>query len=125
MRPLVRIGSFDVPEPSTYSSTTATVVDSARNAKGVQIGSVIRDGVAKIEMTWKFITAADWAALLAQFDMKQGGSFYNDVTFFNQDTNDWETRQMYVSDRTSSIFLRNAQGGIRGYVGARLALIEV
>lgn len=125
MRPLVKIGSFDVPEPSTYSSTTATVVDSARNAQGVQIGAVIRDGVAKIDCGWKFISAKDWASLLAQFDMKRGGSFYNNVTFFNQDTNDWETREMYVSDRTASIFLRDKLGNIRGYTGARLALIEV
>lgn len=125
MRPMVQIGSFVVPEPSTYSSTTATVVDSARNAQGVQIGAVIRDGVAKIEMTWKFISADDWASLLQQFDMKRGGSFYNQVTFFNQDTNDWETRTMYVSDRTAAVFLRNKQGGIRGYTGARIALIEV
>ncbi len=125
MRPLVSIGAFDVPEPSTYSSTTATVVDSARNAKGVQIGAVIRDGVAKVEMTWKFISAADWASILSCFDMKRGGRFYNDVTFFNQDTNSWETREMYVSDRTSSIFLRDKAGNIRGYTGARVALIEV
>lgn len=125
MRPLVRIGTFDVPEPSTYSSTTSTVVDSARNAQAVQIGAVVRDGLAKIELGWKFISASDWASLLAQFDMKRGGSFYNDVEFFNQDTNDWETRQMYVSDRTSSIFLRNAQGGIKGYLNTRIALIEV
>lgn len=122
---MVTIGTFEVPEPSTYSSTTATVVDSARNAQGVQIGAVIRDGVAKVEMTWKLIDASDWASILQQFDMKRGGHFYNSVTFFNQDTNDWETRQMYVSDRTASVFLRNEQGGIRGYTGARIALIEV
>lgn len=125
MRPMVKIGDFDVPEPSTYSSTTSTVVDSARNAQAVQIGAVIRDGIAKVECTWKFISASDWASILAQFDMKRGGSFYNDVTFFNQDTNDWETRTMYVSDRTAAVFLRNKQGGIRGYTGARIALIEV
>lgn len=125
MRPLVKIGSFNVPEPSTYSSTTSTVVDSARNAQAVQIGAVVRENLAKVELGWKFISAADWASLLAQFDSKRGGSFYNNVNFFNQDTNDWETRQMYVSDRTSSIFLRNKLGGIRGYVNARIALIEV
>lgn len=125
MRPMVSIGTFNVPEPSTYSSTTATVVDSSRNAKGVQIGAVIRDGVAKIDMGWKFISAEDWASLLKKFDMKHGGSFYNNVTFFNQDTNDWETREMYVSDRTASVFLRRPDGSIRGYTGARIALVEV
>lgn len=125
MRPLVRIGSFDLPEPSEYSSTTSTVVDSARNAQGVMIGAVIRDGLAKIECTWKFISASDWASILAQFDMKRGGSFFNNVTFFNQDINGWETREMYVSDRTANIFLRDKYGNIRGYTGARISLIEV
>lgn len=124
MRPLVKIGSFNVPEPSTYASTTSTVVDAARNAQAVQIGAVIRDGLAKVDMTWKFISASDWASILAQFDMKRGGSFYNSVNFFNQDTNDWETRTLYVSDRTANLFLRNKDGSIKGYTGARLALIE-
>lgn len=124
MRPMVSIGGFDVPEPSTYSSTTSTVVDSARNTDAVQIGAVIRDGLAKIEMNWNFISAQDWSSILLKFDMKHGGAFYNDVTFFNQDTNDWETRTMYVSDRTAQVFLRNKAGGIRGYTGARIALIE-
>lgn len=125
MRPMVSIGSFNVPEPSKYQSTTATLVDGGRNAQGVQIGAVVRDGVAKIALSWNFISAKDWASLLKQFDMKRGGSFYNDVTFFNQDTNDWETRRMYVSDRNAEVFLRNKEGDIRGYQGASMSLIEV
>lgn len=125
MRPLVTIGNFPVPEPSTYSSTTATIVDSARNVNGVQIGAIVRDGVAKIELNWNFISAAEWASLLKQFDIKRGGLFYNSVTFFNQDTNDWETKTCYVSDRTANIFLRAKDGSIRGYTNARLSLIEV
>lgn len=124
MRPMVSIGDFNVPEPSTYSSTTSTVVDSARNADALQIGAVIRDGLGKIELGWNFISAQDWSSLLLKFDIKHGGQFYNEVTFFNQDTNDWETRTMYVSDRTAQVFLRNKSGGIRGYTGARIALIE-
>lgn len=125
MTPLIKIGSFNVPEPSTYASTTSTIVDSARNVQGVVVGSVIREDVAKIECTWKFISAENWADIMAQFSSKRGGRFYNAVTFFNQDTNSWDTRNMYVSDRTSSVFLRRGDGSIRGYLGARLALIEV
>lgn len=124
MRAMVSIGSFDVPEPSTYTSTTATIVDSGRNAQAVTVGAVIRDSLAKVEMTWRFISAADWAALLSQFNQALGGKFYNSVTFFNQDTNDWETRTMYVSDRTSNVFTRNDDGTIRGYTDARIALVE-
>lgn len=125
MRPLVTVAGRTIPEPSTYSGTTATVVDSGRNAEGRMIGSVIRDDVGKVEMTWKFISATDWASILALFSQKRGGAFVNSVTFYCQDTNNWETRQMYVSDRTASVFLRNPDGSIRGYTGARIALIEV
>ena len=125
MTPLVTIGSYAVPSPSTYSATTATLVDSGRNVQGKVIGAVIRDDVAKIAMTWNFISAQDWADLLSQFSPARGGNFYNSVTFFCQDTNAWETRQMYVSDRTASVFLRDSAGNIRGYTGASLSLVEV
>lgn len=125
MTPLVSIGGYAVPAPSTYSATTATLVDSGRNVQGFVIGAVIRNDIAKIEMSWNFISAADWAALLSQFSPARGGSFYNDVTFFCQDSNSWETRQMYVSDRTASLYLRNEDGSVRGYTGASLSLVEV
>lgn len=125
MTPLVTIGSYAVPSPSTYSATTSTIVDSGRNVLGVVIGAVIRDDVAKVSMTWNFIAAQAWADLLAQFSPARGGSFYNEVTFFLQDTNSWVTRQLYVSDRTADIYLRNPDGSIRGYTNASLSLVEV
>lgn len=125
MTPLVTIGDFVVPAPSTYSATTSTIVDSGRNTQGVVIGAVIRDDVAKVSMTWNFITAQAWADLLAQFSPARGGSFYRDVTFFLQDTNSWVTRTLYVSDRTASIFLRKPDGSIKGYTGASFSLVEV
>lgn len=125
MTPLVTIGNFEVPAPSTYSATTATLVDSGRNVQGYVIGAVVRDDIAKVEMSWNFISAADWAALLSQFSPARGGSFYNTVTFFCQDTNAWETRQMYVSDRTANVYLRNPDGSVKGYSGASFGLVEV
>lgn len=125
MTPMVSIGDFAFPEPSTYSATTSTVVDSGRNVQGYVIGAVIRDDIAKIELSWNFISAADWASILAQFSPARGGSFYNNVTFYCQDTNAWETREMYVSDRQAQVFLRDKAGNIRGYQGATLSLVEV
>lgn len=126
-RPLVVIGGYGFPEPSTYNSTTATFVDSARNAQGVVIGAVVRENVAKVEMTWRFLYPEQWARMTACFDSTRGGSFYNDVTFYNQDTNDWETRKMYVSDRTAEMFMRedNASGRVKGFLNPRIALVEV
>ena len=125
MRAMVSIGDFDFPEPSTYSATTSTIVDSGRNVKGYVIGAVIRDDVARVDCSWNFISASDWAAILSKFSPARGGSFYNDVTFYCQDTNTWETREMYVGDRSAQVFLRNKDGSIKGYQGASLALIEV
>lgn len=125
MRPLVTVGGKAIPEPSTYSATTATVVDSGRNVKGVFVGAIIREDTAKIELTWKFISAEDWANISKMFNSRYGGAFINPVNFYNQDTNDWETRNMYVSDRTAKLFLRNPDNTMRGYTDARLALIEI
>lgn len=119
------IGKYDLPSPSKYSGTTSTMVDSARNTKGYLIGSVIREDVGKIELSWRFISVQDWADILAQFSTKRGGEFYRDVTFFCQDSGEWETRKMYVSDRKAQIFKRDQTGEITGYINASLNLIEV
>ena len=125
MRALVSIAGHDIPDPSTYAGTTSTVVDSGRNVEGYWVGSVIRDDIAKVEMSWNFITVQDWANILALFSRARGGDFVNSVTFFCQDTGTWETRQMYVNDRKANVFLRDKAGNIRGYTGASLNLIEV
>lgn len=125
MRALVSIAGVDVPAPSVYNATCSTAVDSGRNVKGEYIGAVIREDMAKVELTWKFISAEDWAVLLQLFLSRYGGSFTNPVTFFNQTINGWETREMYVSDRTAGIYLRDKLGRIRGYTNARIALVEV
>lgn len=122
MRALVSIGSFDFPEPSTYNATTSTIVDSARNVQGRVVGSVVRHDVAKIELSWKYLTAYQWAQILSLFT----SSFYNEVTFLNQVTNMPETRTMYVGDRNAGMWRRDPQtGDVLGYTGASLSLIEV
>ena len=122
MASLVSIGGFDFPEPSTYNATTSTIVDSARNVSGYVVGAVVRHDVAKIEMSWKYLTAYQWSQILSLFT----NSFYNDVTFLNQVTNEYTTRTMYVSDRNAGMWRRNPQSGaVMGYTGASLSLVEV
>lgn len=125
MRPLVTIAGHPIPDSSDYNATSSDVVDSGRNTQAEWVGSVVREDMAKAEMVWKYISAEDWSYILKLFISKYGGSFVNEVTFFSQTTNDWETRKMYPSDRTAGMFLRRADGSVRGYLGARLALIEV
>lgn len=122
MTALVSIGGFDFPEPSTYNATTSTIVDSGRNVQGKVVGAVVRHDVAKIEISWKYLTAYQWAQILSLFS----SSFYNEVTFLNQTTNRPDTRTMYVGDRSAGMWRRNPQTGeVMGYTGASLSLIEV
>lgn len=122
---LISIGAYDFPDPSEYDANTATIVDSARNSEGVMVGNTIREDVAKVSMSWRFITVANWANILKKFDSQHGGSFIQNVTFFNQVTGTWVTRKMYISDRSAKIFKRDENGDIIGYTGAKLSLIEV
>ena len=123
---MVTVGGFAFPEPSSYKGDTATLVDSARNVQGKMVGSVIRDDVGKIEMSWNFLTVKQWADILKCFSIARGGKFINSVTFFCQDTGGWVTRQMYVSDRSANVFRRDPNTGeILGYTDVSLSLIEV
>lgn len=122
MRALVMIGGYGLPEPSKYNAITSTIVDSARNVSGYVVGGVIRNDVAKVEMSWKYLTVEQWANILSLFT----SSFYNDVTFFNQATGDYTTRQMYVSDRRADAWRRDPNTGeVLGWTGCSLSLVEV
>lgn len=122
MAALVSIGGFEFPEPSSYSATTSTIVDSARNVSGYVVGAVVRHDVAKVELSWKYLTAEQWATILSLFT----NSFYNDVNFLNQATNGYTTRTMYVSDRTAGMWRRHPEtGAVMGYTNCSLSLVEV
>lgn len=122
MAALVSIGGFNFPEPSTYNATTSTIVDSGRNVQGRVVGAVIRHDVAKIELSWKYLTAYQWSQILSLFT----NSFYNEVTFLNQVTNSYTTRTMYVGDRNAGMWRRDPRtGDVMGYTGASISLIEV
>lgn len=122
MAALVTIAGYELPEPSTYSASTSTLVDSARNVKGYVIGSVIRNDVAKVELSWRYLTVDQWAKILSLFTR----NFYNNVTFFNQATGTYETRQMYVGDRSAGMWRRHpVTKEVMGWTDVKFSLIEV
>lgn len=122
MEALVTIGGYELPEPSSYNAVTSTIVDSGRNVEGRVVGSVVRHDVAKIELSWKYLTAQQWADILSLFTY----NFYNDVRFINQATNNYDIRTMYVSDRNAGMWRRHPETGeVMGYTGCSLSLVEV
>ena len=119
---LVTVAGVALPEPSEYSANTSTIVDSARNVSGYVIGSVIRNDVAKVELKWRYLTAQQWASVLSLFT----NNFYNSVTFYNQATAGYTTRQMYVGDRKAGIWRRHPETGeVMGFADCSLSLVEV
>ena len=125
-----------IQDPSVYTSTTSTLVDSQRNAEGFVIGNVIRDQLSKVTMTWKYLTAADWARISECFIHEQvlkisdtkyaRGYFYNTVKFFNQDTNSYVTREMYHGNITAGLWRRDSETKeVLGWTSSKFSLIEM
>lgn len=122
MHALVTVAGYELPEPSEYSASTSTLVDSARNVSGYVIGAVIRSDVAKVELKWRYLTAVQWANILKLFT----NNFYNYVTFYNQSTASYTTREMYVSDRSAGMWRRHpSTGAVMGWTDCSLSLVEV
>lgn len=123
-RALVKVGDYEFPEPSTYSANTSTLVDSGRNTEGMMVGSVIRENVAKIEISWKFLTVEQWANIQKCFE--GADKFVNLVSFFDQSAGGWIDRNMYVSDRKAGMWRRNpTTGDVMGWTDCSLSLIQV
>ena len=122
MKALVTIAGTALPEPATYSGTTSTIVDSARNVNGYVVGSVVRGDVAKVELSWKYLTAQQWASILSLFK----NNFYNQVEFFDQTIAEWNVRTMYCSDRNAGMWRRDSStGDVLGFTDCSLSLVEV
>lgn len=123
---LITVGGVPLPEPSTYSANTSTLVDSGRNVQGRMIGSVIRDDVAKVEATWRYLPVEQWATIGKLFKSASGGAFIRSVTFFDQTEGTYVTRDMYVSDRRAGMWRRNPDtGAVLGWTDCSLSLVEV
>lgn len=78
---LVKIGNTSIKEPSSYNALSADIVKNGRNVKGIGVFDVIRTDVAKIEMSWNYLTCAEWGGILKLFNPVFGGAFINNVTY--------------------------------------------
>ena len=123
--PLVYVNGIALPQSTTYGWNQAVLVDSARNVQGVMIGAVIREDVAKIELTWNYL-------LREHIRLIGGISFINDVRFYYPPAGDFVTRRLYKSDFNGGTpLLSDANGSLdenglpRGHDGVRIALIEI
>ena len=150
IKPVGNNSYTDLPAPSTYRMTSTTLVDSARNTKGKVVATVVREGIRKVEISWKFLTIAQFSTIAKLFEGSQTGgngafSFY--VKYFDTVIGDFidsengftnlgspatvygstDARQFYVGDRitdTAQITLDKSDGSPKGYTDVKLSLIE-
>ena len=93
-----------LPISSTYKTTSTTTVNSSRNTDAIVVGTVIRAGIRKIELTWRVISIADYAKIGTFFN----NNFFFYAYYFDQDTNSWLVKHFYVGDRVADA-LQNKQ----------------
>lgn len=84
----------------------ATMVDQARTADGIVRGSVLARA-NKIELKWAVLTPEVWAQICTFFD----NHFYFDATYWDMAANSFQTKTMYVGDRSAQPFLMNSATG--------------
>lgn len=138
------VSSTDIPTPSSYNGLSSTYVNSGRNADGKVIGDVILSDVSKIEITWNFLTVAQFSKLAKLFEAKYDGSFFVACCFFDVVKGGWDgdnskapsltaganynpCRVFYPNDRQVSfakIKLDTATGAPIGYQNVSLSLID-
>ena len=128
----------DLPTPIEYKMTSSTLVDSARNTKGVVIASVIREGVRKVQLKWNYLTITEFSNIAKLFESGTrtladdttetiSGSFFFKAKFFDSVLGKFiKDVDMYVGDRiTDTAKITLIDGKPVGYTNVSLSLIEV
>jgi len=138
-----------LPTPASYGSNTKSVVDQGTSISGHFLGSIVRDDVAHISMSWSYLSAEDWALINQLFRSETAGAdvihkcgnttlfldqngqpaehsgFINRVRFYDQTMARWNEREMYISDRGAGLWRMNQNGGVAGWLDCSLDLTEV
>lgn len=123
MNPFITINGHPCPYPARGLNLVAsTMVDAARNAEGVTVGQKIGRDIQKIDaLEWPHLTAAQWSAILKEFD----SGFYATVTYPDMVNNAWTTRTMYPGDRTAEVYRLNTTTGLPSeYINCKVNIID-
>lgn len=86
--------------------TIATMVDQARTADGIVRGSVIARA-NKIELKWAVLSPEKWSEICSFFDKH----FYFDAYYYDMATNSFQSKTMYVGDRSAQPFKMDSVTG--------------
>ena len=100
------------PERDSAKGLVATLVDSARNTKGVVTAQKICRDQDKVELAWSLLTVEEWETLLEFWDK----NFYFNLTYYSPVKHTRITRVFYIGDRTYRPWNIDSEGIPTGYV---------
>ena len=113
-------------EPSGYAAASSTMADEGMSVSGKMLGSVVREDVAQVSLSWPYLTAGEWAEINGLFKADGSGSrFSNEVEFFDQTIGGWRKCLMRVSDRSAGMSRYGKDGAVEGWFDCALSLSEV
>lgn len=135
-----KLGNYDVPwaevyfegewvtlpmgAPDTTKQITTTVVNAGRNVDAEVIGEQIGRTQSKID-AYKipFLYAHEWSKILKIFK----DQIVRTVRYFDQEANEFITRDMYVSDRSATVFAykQDGSGRVEIWKDCELHLIDM
>ena len=120
---LLEIEGVEIPYPTHYRMMSSTIVDSGRNNKGIMVGSVVREGVRKLELEWNYLSAQNLQQIMTLLESK----FELGCVYYDTIQGDWLSKTFYAGDREclSAKQRLDSQGKIVGYENVRISLVEV
>lgn len=116
---LISINGVDLPTPSEFQVSIQDIrsEDAQRNAAGYLIADVVRAGVRKIELGWKFLTAEQMSLVLTAV----APGFFS-VTYPDPQTGANRTGTFYSSDRPAPMM--DFKNGVPRYANVKFNLVE-
>jgi hypothetical protein len=124
--PVLTVNGMVYPTPTAYTPTVSTFVDAGRDVKGVVVGQIVRYDVIAISASWSVLPADLAATMLQCWEKAYNGKFYSQVRFLLPETNAYDTRKMYIADRSMQTFMIDPNTGkALAYKDVTFEMVEV
>lgn len=118
---LITINGQSFPTPIRGLTVAVTTnVDDARNAKGEMVGERVGRDFYKLDnVEWRWLTKAQWAAMLQAVS-----AFRFQLTFPDVVNGGFTTKTCYVGNRTCEPYYLNSNGDFTFYRSCKMNFID-
>lgn len=108
------------PEKDSAKGLISTLVDSARNTKGIVTAQKICRDQDKVELTWSLLTVNEWETLLEFWD----SNFEFKINYYSPVKHSRISRIFYIGDRSYRFFDITESGSPTAYVECAANVVD-